>query len=96
MTPIETTIIQTLINKTKSGALKWRAEKDNHFATINSAKDTRIEVLDVHTGILPVHLFQNDLHLDTISLNDSAKAIELLTAILANRADRLNAFAADI
>lgn len=96
MNTIETTIINTIITKTKAGTLKWRAEKDNHYATVNSAKNTRIEVMDIRTGILPVHLFQDDLHLDTIALDNTSKATELLTAIINGRTTRLTAFAADI
>lgn len=96
MSPIETTIIDTIITKTRAGSLKWRAEKDNHYVTINSAKNTRIEVIDIRTGILPVHLFQDDLHLDTIALDNTTKATELLMLIINGRATRLTAFAADI
>ncbi len=93
MTPPETTIVQNLITKTQSGVLKWRLEKDSHYVTINATNNMRIELMDIKTGVLPIHIFENDLHMDTISLDDVTMATTLLGLIIGNRTARMTRLA---
>jgi hypothetical protein len=93
MIPSETTIVQNLITKTQSGALKWRLEKDSHYVTTNAPNNMRIEIMDIKTGILPVHIFENDSHTDTISLDDVSMSITLLNLIIGGRTARMTRLA---
>ena len=96
MTGTEIAIIDTLITNTQIGLWLWRIEKDNHYVTTNAQKDLRVEVIDIRTGTLAVHLYVADKHIDMINLDDSDRAVELLNAIIPGRNDRLSAFYLDM